>query len=183
MALQLKTSRGRPFRLIASSSAIIIGVSFIILRTFPHLKTSLYDYLTKKQDILKDFNEEKTVSAAQENEEEVEKVEFDGEINHNSIVSSTPEESLVDISKLSDPNIKKWLNQVCILNGRSRTDTNCASKKVVVHPFLMTMALLPLMSLLKKRIYDLYNIILNLNFTQLLLSLIFSIQSRLLHKV
>lgn len=129
MALQLKTSRGRPFKLIASSSAIIIGVSFIILRTFPHLKTSIYDYLIKKQDILKDLEEENHVSAAQKNEEEAEKVEFDGEINHNSIVSSTPEESLVDISNLSDPNIKKWLNQVCIPNGKLESILTVQARK------------------------------------------------------
>lgn len=113
MALQLKTNRGRPFKVIASSSAVIIGVSFIILQTFPHLKTSIFDYLYRKPDILKDLNDEESVPDQEEEEQET--IEFDEEINQNSIVSSTPEESLVDISKLSDPNIKQWLNQVCMM--------------------------------------------------------------------
>lgn len=130
MALQLnQTNRGRNLRLAVGTGAVILGTSYLILNTFPHLKTSIYNYITNTKSDDEDIQDE-------EDNEPIELTRSTENLKNNQTISSSssssnisstssdklshtiPDESIVDISKWSDDNLKSWLNEVSILNFR-----------------------------------------------------------------
>lgn len=52
MAVQLKNSRNK-LKISAVVGAVVVG-SFIVLKTFPHLRDSIYDYLTNTSEVEED---------------------------------------------------------------------------------------------------------------------------------
>ncbi len=104
MAVQLKSSRSK-FKITATAGAVIVG-SYILLKTFPHLTDSIYNYLTGSREVEED-NEPIELEEGAENKQS--KVETTvGE-------SSKEKESQVEISKWSDNSLKSWLKNVSIL--------------------------------------------------------------------
>lgn len=102
MAVQLKSSRSK-FKITATAGAVIVG-SYIVLKTFPHLKDSIYNYLTGSGEVEEDNEPIELKEEAQNQQSRVEtKI---GESNN---------ESQVEISKWSDNSLKSWLKDVSIL--------------------------------------------------------------------
>lgn len=109
MALQLnKSARGRNLKVAAGAGAVVLGAGYLLLSTFPHLKTSIYNYVTNTQEEASDDNEpiELSRSDVQQAEKEEE------EALSQTVVGDS---SLVDINEWSQDNLKHWLSQVCIL--------------------------------------------------------------------
>lgn len=102
MAVQLKSSRSK-FKITATTGAVIVG-SYIVLKTFPHLKDSIYNYLTGSGEI----------------EEDNEPIELEEDADNqqsrvNTTVGQPNNESQTEISKWSDNELKSWLKDVRIL--------------------------------------------------------------------
>ncbi|CUM65322.1 uncharacterized protein PRCAT00002957001 [Priceomyces carsonii] len=100
MALQLKKNR-TSIKLTVASSAFVIGATYLVFRTFPHLRTSIYDYVTGKKPEFEDDNEP------------IELRESDQALSEGSFSDS----SVVDITQWSDDNLKSWLSEVSIFCG------------------------------------------------------------------
>ncbi|KAK6455733.1 uncharacterized protein RJT20DRAFT_49586 [Scheffersomyces xylosifermentans] len=164
MSLQFKkkSNTGRNLRVAAASSAVVVGVSYIVLNTFPHLKTSIYNYLTGTQD---DDEEDLSVHKS-ETKEDNEPIELKAQDSQELFNSSATlqDESLVDVAEWSNANLKSWLGQ-----------------KSVLQPMLLMITLFPLLSQYKKLVAT-YNMILNINLTQVFLSLFLYIRQFLIKK-
>lgn len=97
MSLKL-TKKSNKLRNFGIGGAIVIGTSLIVLNTFPHLKTSILNYIKGGED------------------EEVDNEPI--ELNEDQSKIETPrdiaEESMVDVNQWSDDNLKSWLLEVCI---------------------------------------------------------------------
>lgn len=102
MAVQLKSSRSK-FKITATAGAVIVG-SYIVLKTFPHLTDSIYNYLTGSGEVQED-------NEPIELEEEAENQQSRAETT----VGESNNESQVEISKWSDNSLKCWLKDVSIL--------------------------------------------------------------------
>ncbi|CUM47150.1 unnamed protein product [Debaryomyces tyrocola] len=96
MAVQLKSSRSK-FKITATAGAVIVG-SYIVLKTFPHLTDSIYNYLTGSGEVEED-------NEPIELEEEAENQQSRAETT----VGESNNESQVEISKWSDNSLKRWL--------------------------------------------------------------------------
>lgn len=116
MSLQLKASnRNRNIKLAATAGAVIIGASYIILSTFPHLKSTIYNTLlgSNKPDV-KGNDDNEPIELNEESESEYE--DSDSEDLSNT-TEPFNEESIVNVEKWSDENLKSWLSEVCIKIG------------------------------------------------------------------
>lgn len=101
MAVQLKTSRSK-FKVTATVGAVIVG-SYIVLKTFPHLKDSIYNYLTGSGEI-EDDNE--PIELKEEAKDQQSNIET-------KITESSTDSEVV--AKWSDNKLKSWLREVSIL--------------------------------------------------------------------
>lgn len=101
MAVQLKSSRSR-FKVTAAAGAVIIG-SYIVLKTFPHLKDSIYNYLTGSGEIEDD-------NKPIELNEEAESQQADIETK-----ITEPDNDAEVVANWSDNTLKSWLRDVSIL--------------------------------------------------------------------
>lgn len=102
MAVQLKSSRSK-FKITATAGAVIVG-SYIVLKTFPHLTDSIYNYLTGSGEVEED-NE--PIELEEEAEDQQSRVQ--------ATVGESSDESQVEISKWSDNRLKSWLKDVSTL--------------------------------------------------------------------
>lgn len=101
MSLQLKGStRNRNIKLSATAGALIIGAGYIIFKTFPHLKTTLYNTLTGARV-------ESELDA--DDNEPIELNDSNFGSSHDEFIS---DESLVNVEEWSDDNLKSWLSEV-----------------------------------------------------------------------
>lgn len=101
MSLQLKGStRNRNIKLSATAGALIIGAGYIIFKTFPHLKTTLYNTLTGARV-------ESELDA--DDNEPIELNDSNFGSSHDDFIS---DESLVNVEEWSDDNLKSWLSEV-----------------------------------------------------------------------
>ncbi|CAH6721484.1 hypothetical protein CLIB1444_06S03246 [[Candida] jaroonii] len=97
MSLNL-TKKSNKLRNFGIGGAIVIGTSLIVLNTFPHLKTSILNYIKGGEDEEVDnepieLNEEQTISEPSRD---------------------IAEESMIDVNEWSNDNLKSWLSEVCI---------------------------------------------------------------------
>lgn len=105
MSIQIQ-KRNRNIKLAATAGAVLFGAGYLILTTFPHLKTSIYNTLTgTKTD--KDEDEEADNQPIELREETSREKDIESSIQ---IVNG--EESIVNIEKWSDENLKSWLSEV-----------------------------------------------------------------------
>ncbi|KAK7679838.1 hypothetical protein QCA50_017165 [Cerrena zonata] len=104
MALQLnKSARGRNLKVAAGTGAVVLGAGYLLISTFPHLKTSIYNYLTNTQEEASDDNEPIELSRS-----DVQQAEKEEEALSQTVVGDS---SLVDINEWSQDNLKHWLSQ------------------------------------------------------------------------
>ncbi|CAH2352357.1 hypothetical protein CLIB1423_06S04588 [[Candida] railenensis] len=118
MSLQLKASnRNRNIKLAATAGAVIIGASYIILSTFPHLKSTIYNTLlgSKKPEV-KGNDDNEPIELNEESASEYEDSDSDSEDLSNN-TEPLNDESIVNVEKWSDENLKSWLSEVCIKIG------------------------------------------------------------------
>lgn len=117
----------RPNRLkrAATTSAVIIGVSYFVLRTFPHLKTSIYDYIypTQQDKVVEDDDRRREVI-----ENEVKESEVSDRVDENegsdSIVSAKRSDISQSVSDWSIEDLKSFLKEV-------RKDNNEFEKNIL----------------------------------------------------
>mmetsp|Transcript_48 Transcript_48/g.54 ORF Transcript_48/g.54 Transcript_48/m.54 type:complete len:123 (+) Transcript_48:17-385(+) len=95
MAVQLKSSRSR-FKVTATAGAVIIG-SYIVLKTFPHLKDSIYNYLTGSGEI-EDDNKPIELNEEAENQQ----ADIETKITE-------PDNDAEVVANWSDNTLKSWL--------------------------------------------------------------------------
>lgn len=98
MALRLKDNRSRNLKL--TSGAVVIGTAFLLFKTYPHIKNSIFGFLGCEKELPREDNEPIELK---EDEEDKEEEEFD----------NLAESSLVDVGSWTDDNLKSWLTQVC----------------------------------------------------------------------
>lgn len=114
MSLQLKTnSRNRNIKLAASVGAVIIGAGYIVLTTFPHLKSTICSTLlgSKKPDV-KGTDDNEPIELYEDSESEYEDSDSEDAADTTEALN---EESIVNVEKWSDENLKSWLSEVCII--------------------------------------------------------------------
>lgn len=101
MAVQLKSSRSK-FRIPAAVGAVVVG-SYIVLKTFPHLKDSIYFYLTGTPEDVED-NEPIELKKSENTEDQARDVN-----------AEPSNESGVEVSQWTDNRLREWLKDVSIL--------------------------------------------------------------------
>ena len=160
-----QVNRVHKLKLAAASGAIVVGATYLILKSFPHLRTSFYDYLSGNSH----DNEEDEV-------EDNVPIELSDSPTEEFSTANLGELSLVDVGQWSDDNLKNWLHSVSSIDQiPSISDTNITRKKSVLHPMLLMITLFPLLSQFKKLLVS-YNIMYNINFTQLFVRILITIQ-------
>lgn len=173
MAVQLNQKSTRNWRLAVGTGAIVVGAAFVVLQTFPHLKTSFYNLLTTSEEPNIDNNDDNEPVEVKKHDESPSDPENEKELQVSS--HSLNEESLVDIGAWSEDNLKSWLNEVSIAELKSRKksgNTNSNRKKSVLHRTLLAMALLPILSLFRTKITSYYGFVLNFSLTQFIIRLL-----------
>lgn len=171
MSLQLKgNTRNRNIRLPATAGALIVGASYIIFKTFPHLKTTLYNTLTGglvESELDVDDNEP------------IELNDSNSDSTHNDHIG---DESLVNVEDWSDDNLKSWLSEVRTTNDNVvlPPNTNSHRKKLRLHPMLLIITLYPLLILLRKLLIS-YNLVTSINMTKPVVAVFLYVQ-RLINK-
>ena len=112
MALQLKSKQSSKWKALGVPSAVVLGSAYIVLRTFPHLKVSLYDYITgNRREEQDNFDN----SPIQLNDNESHDGSNDSDdINDNANDNDIINESMVDVNQWSNDNLKSWLQEVRI---------------------------------------------------------------------
>lgn len=179
MALQLNNKKPSKLKLSGVSGAVIVGATILLFRTFPHLKYSIYDYITG--------NKKSSNYEANEEEEDNRPIDLINSDNEEELSRSTDTvtngESLVDINEWSDDTLKSWLHQVRINKEYNNTmeDTNSLRKKSALPKILLILTLYPLLNQCKT-ILTSYNLFVNINITQFLFKIIYLIQNFLLNK-
>ncbi|CAK7916101.1 hypothetical protein CAAN1_22S00188 [[Candida] anglica] len=134
MSIQLKSTRNRKIKLAASAGAVLVGVTYVILTTFPHLKTSIYNIFTGTESQpsndnepieLRDSDESNYEESDYDSESEAEvRPEVEVEASNGSIDVS---ESLVNVEKWSDDNLKSWLSEKDITPPSNASHNNLVS--------------------------------------------------------
>lgn len=93
MSVQFKKPTN--FKKIGATTALVIGASVVILKTFPHLKSYIYG---KTEEI-----------------EDNEPIELNEEEQQVDASKNIAEESIVDINEMSTDDLKDWLKKVRIM--------------------------------------------------------------------
>lgn len=171
MSLQLKGStRNRNIKLSATAGALIIGAGYIIFKTFPHLKTTLYNTLTGARV-------ESELDA--DDNEPIELNDSNLDSSHDDFIS---DESLVNVEEWSDDNLKSWLSEVRTMydNVVRPPNTNSHRKKLRLHPMLLIITLYPLL-ILSRRLLLSYNLVTSINMTKSVVAVCLYMQ-RLINK-
>ncbi|KAG2730881.1 hypothetical protein G9P44_006030 [Scheffersomyces stipitis] len=118
MSLQFKRNNNtaRNLKVATFSGIIVVGASYLVLNTFPHLKTSIYDYLTGTQS----EEESDAKSNKEERKEDYEPIELERKsVNKERIQNGQPslsDKSQVDVASWSDAKLTKWLGDVSTIN-------------------------------------------------------------------
>lgn len=110
MALQLKPKQASKWKTLGVPSAVVAGSVYLILRTFPHLKISLYNYITGKEDEEVDYDYD-PIELNSNDESNYAYSSSDNDFNNddsNDIIN----ESMVDVNQWSNNNLKSWLQEV-----------------------------------------------------------------------
>lgn len=157
MSLQLKKSNR--IRNIGISSAVIIGASFVVLKTFPHLKTSFYQFVTGSKDEPKDDANEPIELNSEESDEP----------------RDIADESMINVNEMSNEDLKSWLKKVCnglYIQNHKLILTN--RKKSILPKMLVILILFPLLNQFKKLSTN--QIIVRFNVVEYLLKLLLIIQ-------
>ncbi|EGW31370.1 uncharacterized protein SPAPADRAFT_67437 [Spathaspora passalidarum NRRL Y-27907] len=155
MSLQLKkpVNKAKNLKFSLAAGAVILGTGYLVLNTFPHLKTSIWNYITGERQQEREVQEEEI-----EEEQSNEPIEL-----HESQVdlsaSKLHDQSYVDIAEWSNDNLKSWLSR----------------KRSTLPLMLLMITLCPLLNQFRKILHS-YNVIFNVNITQIILSLLISIQ-------
>ncbi|RLV89271.1 hypothetical protein JA1_005236 [Spathaspora sp. JA1] len=154
MSIQLKKAgkQNKNLKFGLAAGAVVLGAGYLILNTFPHLKSRLWSCISgdKKEEL------EENVEQDQEepSNEPIELHESQVDLSD----SKFHEQSYVDIAEWSDDNLKSWLSQRSTL------------------PLMLLMIILcPLLNQFRKIVHS-YHVIFNINITQIVLSLLISIQ-------
>ncbi|KAK6461671.1 hypothetical protein DFJ63DRAFT_336450 [Scheffersomyces coipomensis] len=121
MSLQFKppSNRNRNLKYIGLGSLVVIGTSYVILNTFPHLKTSIYNYVNgivdedEEDDGLVQKDEVKTeTTTINDDNNDNEPIELNDSINSlksSKKLTQSIDQSIVDINEWSNDNLKSWL--------------------------------------------------------------------------
>lgn len=113
MALQLKANKANRWKTLGVPSAVVLGSVYIVLRTFPHLKVSLYNYMKGQLLDSKETVEDNNPIELKSNDNDD---SFDSGTsshdNDNDIDNDIVNESMVDVSEWSNDNLKSWLQEV-----------------------------------------------------------------------
>ncbi|KAG7666210.1 uncharacterized protein J8A68_000255 [[Candida] subhashii] len=106
MSLQFKKSnKARNLKLGLTAGVIVIASSYLVLNTFPHLKTSLYNYISGTKS--EEEEEEEKVEGTNKDNEPIELNES-GELP-NGMMTQSIEQSYVNVAEWSDDNLKSYL--------------------------------------------------------------------------
>lgn len=105
MSSKLKqVNRAQKLKLAVASGAVVIGAAYLILKSFPHIRTSIYDYISGDSH---DDDEEEGV--------EDNPAEFSEQIAEDTSILALGELSVFDVGQWSDDNLKSWLHSVSIV--------------------------------------------------------------------
>lgn len=99
MALQLKGRARRNWRLPVTAGAVVIGVGFIALKTFPHLKDSLTQLLSGQ-------------STSEDDNEPIELDNNDEEDTDTEALAPGSVKESTDVSQWREEELKSWLHEV-----------------------------------------------------------------------
>ncbi|KAI5953237.1 hypothetical protein KGF54_002608 [Candida jiufengensis] len=113
LKLKNKSNTSRYIKTGLISGAVIISTSYLALKTFPHLKTSIYNYITgedsQTEEELEEIEKQQVVIESKRNDPH----------NKNKIIDKFQSQQAFDDNGLNDSNtwsikeIKDWLIKVC----------------------------------------------------------------------
>lgn len=96
-------NRTRALKVTAASTAVVVGVTYLVLKSFPHIKTSLYNYVTGTKD---DADDEA------EDEEDHKPIELkQSKLEESDYLNGS---SLVDVQEWTEENLRSFLISVSI---------------------------------------------------------------------
>lgn len=176
MALQLKNpNKGQNLKIAGVTGAVIIGGSLLILNTFPHLKARIYELLTRDKAEAYDKDENTPIELERSTDSLDSQYGTGLQYNPHELSHSVADESLVNISSWSNHDLKSWLQEVSIDSSIQKNQTNCFRKTSILRRMLLTIAFFPLLSLLRKRLNNYLDLILNFSLSQFLVALMASL--------
>lgn len=177
MAVPVNQKSARNWRIAVGTGAVAVGAAFVILQTFPHLKTSFYNLVTGSDDSTNEKDEDNEPIEVKKRGESVNDSKDEKALQASS--QSLNEESLVDIGEWSEDNLKSWLSEVSIGDLKDQNvsgNTNKNRTKSALHRTLLAMALLPILNLFRAKITSYYGFVLNFSLTQFIIRLLMVIR-------
>ncbi|KAK6201171.1 uncharacterized protein RJT21DRAFT_33096 [Scheffersomyces amazonensis] len=180
MSLQFKppSNRNRNLKYIGLGGLALIGSSYLILSTFPHLKTSIYNYINGISGEVEEDNQEEREKEQEENEsphkskksakfstenEPIELHDSTDSLRNSKKLYESLDQSIVDINEWSNDNLKSWLQE-----------------KLIFQRILIMITLYPLLSQFRRVLSNYNLLIFNFSLSQILMALIMAIRKYLL---
>lgn len=173
----LKTRKTSKLKVTALSGAVLIGTAYLVLQSYPHIRKSLYQYIsgTTSVDSLDEVEDEVEDGGAEET---------DSDLGERTTTSSARDSGAhgdgvaVDTAELqqwSNTNLRLWLKNVSGLYNGNSFNTNTCRKISPLLRMLLMISLFPLFGQFRA-ITSKLQLLLTINYTQYMFLLLYLIQ-------
>lgn len=169
----LRTRKTSKLKVTALSGAVIIGTAYLVLQSYPHLRKSLYNYITRSSSVddVDELEDDVDDGDVEETDPDVERV------------ANTPGYDALpadpaELQQWSNTNLRLWLKNVCTMYHRHSFNTNTSRKISPLLRMLLMISLFPLLGQFRA-ITSRLLLLLTINYTQYLFLLIYLIQKLL----
>ena len=178
----LRTPQKRHYKLALSTGAIAVVAAYLIFKTYPHLQTSVFSWLsgsstdssTDDHGPIELNNVEDTESSDYEDNEGEDASDYDDEDEE----AAYPDESIVKVENWTDDNLKSWLSEVRITRKECKSPLQLLTFSKMSHhrQILLILTSFPSLTLLK-RLLSVANIDIAVNLTNFVFAVLLYVRN------